>query len=166
MNFSFFSFFSILEAHYMRRFGLVLVFLLVAVELLAYLADVHEAVNLRYLRAFTLGALGMIAFSKEKIDDERVQAIRYFSLKLTFCFLLIISVVTYISVISIDLLNALILSLIVYLIIFHLANRFNPEFVFKEEVNNSKTFNMVGIGIFVFFVISSLYNVVWAIIEK
>lgn len=161
-----FSFFSILEAHYMRRFGLVLVFLLVAVELLAYLADVYEAVNLRYLRASTLGALGMIAFSKEKIDDERVQAIRYFSLKLTFGFLLIISVVTYLSVISIDLLNALILSLIVYLITFHLANRFNPEFVFKEEVNNSKTFNMVGIGIFVFFVIASLYNVVWAIIEK
>jgi len=121
---------SSLNAHYIKRIGLIFASLFIALAIIAKLTGVIEEIDLRLLNLYILVSLGFVAFSKEKVDDERSQIIRYFSLKLTFKLLIAAIATVYCFKLNIESIYIAISSVIAYLIIYSLASYFNPDFIF------------------------------------
>lgn len=155
---------SSLNAHYVKRTGLIFASLFIVLEIIAKICGVIEEIDLRLINIYILGSLFFVAFSKEKVDDERSKIIRYFSLKFTFGFLIDVIAIIYYFKFNIELIYIAISSLIVYLIVFYLANYYNPEFIFKEETKKDKRPMKVFFGIMVFIGFIFLYNIIKSLI--
>lgn len=123
---------SALKEHSVKRTGIIFAGIFIVLEIVAKVTGAIEQMDVSLVNLFTMSALFMAAFSKDKVDDERSQTIRYFSIKVTFKCLLIAILINYIYKLNIESIYIANLSLIAYLIIYHLANYYNPEFIFKE----------------------------------
>ncbi|HUX53330.1 MAG TPA: hypothetical protein VMV56_02830 [Williamwhitmania sp.] len=121
-----------LNEHSIRRTGLIFAGIFIVLEIIAKVTGSIQHMHVSLVNIYTMLALFMAAFSKDKVDDERSQAIRYFSLKVTFKCLLAAISINYIYKFNFESIYIANSSLIVYLIIYHLANYYNPVFIFKE----------------------------------
>ena len=130
---------SSLNKYSVKRIGFFFAFFFILLEILALKAGTIDESNFRLLNVYILGSLLLVAFSKEKVDDERSQKIRYFSLKFTFKFLLASITSNYLLNYNIETIYVAIFSLIIYLVVFNLANYYNPEFIFKEETKKNES---------------------------
>ena len=147
---------SSLNAHYVKRIGLIFASLFIALEIVAKLTGVIEGIDLRLYNLYILVSLLSAVFSKEKVDDERSKIIRYFSLKSTFKLLIFSIAINYCYELKLESIYIAISSLIVYLIIYYLASYFNPEFIFKEEILKYRYGIKFYVGIMIFLGISLL----------
>lgn len=90
--------------------------------------------------------LMMLTFSREKMDDERVQIIRFYVTKFCFRFLIIL-IPVYINVTNLDRVPFSIYPvfyiiegiLILFQILFQIGLKTNPDFIFKEKMNRGDT---------------------------
>lgn len=90
--------------------------------------------------------LMMLTFSKEKMDDERVQIIRFYVTKFCFRFIIIL-IPVYIIVTNLDRVPFSIYPvfyiiegiLLLYQLLFQIGLKTNPDFIFKEKKNKGDT---------------------------
>ena len=157
---------SSLNENYVKRIGLIFASIFIVMEIVAHITGVIEKLDVQNINIYLLLSLSLAAFSKEKIDDERLKAIRYFSLKLTFNLLIVSLAINYLLKSNIETIYIAISSLIIYLIVFNLANHFNPEFIFKEETKTNKKNIKFLVGIMIFIGIGFLYNIIRALISS
>jgi intein/homing endonuclease len=155
---------SSLNAHYVKRIGLIFASLFISLEIIAKLTGVIEEIDLRLINLYIIASLGFVAFSKEKVDDERSQIIRYFSLKFTFKLLIAGIATIYCFKINIEPIYIAISSLIAYLVTYYLASYYNPEFIFKEETKNNVKGIKFIVGIMTFIGFAFLYNIIKTLI--
>ncbi len=161
---------SSLNPHYVKRIGLIFASLFIALEIVAKLTGVIDEIDTSLINLYILVSMSFIAFSKEKVDDERSKAIRYFSLKLTFGYLMFGIALIYAAEsildtkINIELIYIAISSLIVYSIIFYLASYFNPDFIFKEETKKNVKGIKFIVGIMIFIGFAFLFNIIRTLI--
>ena len=94
--------------------------------------SIIEGTNMLFLYGLILAV-----FSKEKVDDERFVAIRYFSLKFSLQLFLIAVFIDYIRKIQITPIYFAFGTLITYLIVYYTCVLFNPKFIFKEKTEES-----------------------------
>lgn len=156
---------SSLNKHYVKRIGLFFASFFIVLEIVAVLTGTIADIDLRLVNLYILVSLSLAAFSKEKVDDERSQKIRYFSLKFTFNLLILGLALIYLLKLNFETIYIAISSLIIYLVVFYLANYFNPEFIFKEETKQNKKGIKVLVGIMIFIGIAFTYNILASIIS-
>lgn len=77
-------------------------------------------------------------FTREKIDDERSQQLRYFALKLSFVTMALWSIMYDGS--NESAFKPIMAAIAVYFIAFYLANHFNPDYLFKESVTKKPSY--------------------------
>lgn len=82
-------------------------------------------------KLFTVGLFIGAIFTREKIDDERSQQLRYFALKLSFVGMALWSIMH--DGPNESVFYPIMAAIAVYFIAFYLANYFNPEYLFKES---------------------------------
>jgi hypothetical protein len=155
---------SALNQHYVKRIGIIFASIFIIMEIVAKLTGTIEQIDLRLVNLYIMLALFMAAFSKDKVDDERSKIIRYFTLKVTFRYLLAAIATNYILELNIESIYIAISFLIIYLIIFQVANYYNPEFIFKEETKQNKRFVKLIVIIMIFIGIAFLFNIIKTII--
>lgn len=156
--------FSPLNKYYVKRIGLILAGFLITLSIVAKLTGILEEIELRLINVYILLSLLLAAFSKEKVDDERSQKIRYFSLKFTFNLLIIFIAFNYLFKFNFESIYLAISSLIIYLVIFYLANYFNPKFIFKEDTNPNRIRIIMFVGGAILIGFASLYNIIRTLI--
>lgn len=156
-----------LADHRFRFFGLLIsivaVILLVTLHMLNYQYEEgwHDRIFIINHFIIVFG-LYMIMFSKETIDDERVQRIRYSLLKVNYT-LTICGILCYISVTTLDKVEFSIyivfyiieVVLIVYQLLFRYCLAVNPDWIFKETTRSKFA------GYYLFF--SLLFLIAWII---
>lgn len=156
---------SALNAYSAKRLGILFASIFIVIEIVAKITGTLETIDIHLMNLYIVGALSLAVFSKEKIDDERTQIIRYFAVKTSFKLLILGLAALYVLKINIELIYIAISSLILYLIIFYLSNYFNPGFIFKEETKSNKN-NIKGIiGIMIFIGVIYLYSIIKTIIN-
>lgn len=155
---------SALNQHYVKRLGVLLASLFIIIEIVAKLTGTLEEIDVRLINLYILVALSLTVFSKEKIDDERTKIIRYFAIKMSYRLLIAGLATIYMLSYGIDLIYIAISSLIIYLLIFYLANYLNPSFIFKEETKTNKGSIKLIVGVMIFIGIAFLYDIIKAII--
>lgn len=128
-----FSLLSSLGDSSTKKLGLIVSFAWLVVELAIRIRGVIDQHVIAPINIMFLLSLFWAVFSKEKVDDERLQAIRYFSFKTTMQLFPIAVVTLVIFKYNIEPLNYAIGVLIGYLMIYYLCVFFNPEFIFKEK---------------------------------
>ncbi len=141
---------SALHQHYVKRVGLIFAGAFITMEIIAKLAGKLQLMDTKLINLYTLIALSMAVFSKEKTDDERSQLIRYFTMKKSFQFLILELVIIQVFELQFELILVAISALAFYLITFYITNYFNPDFLFKEETKTNKLGFRLMIGIMVF----------------
>jgi len=157
---------SALDQHYVKRIGIIFASIFILLEIIAKLTGTIEKIDMHFFNLYILLSLTMIAFSKEKTDDERTQIIRYFSLKMSFRLLIAgLATINFLKF-KIESIYIAISSLILYLIIFYLTNYFNPDFVFKEETKNNKGGVKFIVAIMIFIGLGLLINIVGIMISS
>lgn len=159
---------SALNQPYAKKIGILFASIFIILEIIAKITGTLEAIDqslIIIINVFILLSLNMAVFSKEKTDDERTRIIRYFSLKTSFQILIVTMVVNYWNSI-IEAIYLAIASLILYLLIFHLANYYNPSFIFKEETKKNKADINLTAVLMSFFVIAMLYNIIKTILTS
>jgi len=166
------SYLSALNQPYAKKTGILFAGIFILLEIVAKLTGTLEAIDLPTINVFILATLFMAVFSKEKTDDERTRIIRYFSLKTSFQLLILGISINYLGMIInywnsiVEPIYIAIASLILYLLIFHLANYFNPGFIFKEETTEKKGSIKLAAVIMAFIAIATLYNIITTIIPS
>jgi len=122
-----------------KKLGLVIALAFLTVELVIKIKGVvDENINVKLANLCFLLSLWMIVFSKEKVDDERFLAIRYYSFKKTIHLFLIAVMFDYMKGFKIAPIYFAIGTLMGYLIIYYFCVLFNPEFIFKEKTYEDK----------------------------
>ena len=157
---------SSLNQHYVKRIGVLFASVFIIMELIAKLTGAIEKIDISLVNLYILVALSLAAFSKEKTDDERDQIIRYFSLKLSLRILIAGLAIVYVLKYNVETIYIGISSLIIYLLIFHLADYFNPSFIFKEETKNNPNFIKMIVGIMVIIGIAFLFSIIKSLLAS
>jgi hypothetical protein len=116
-----------------KKLGLIVSFAWLIVELAIRIRGVVDQHVITPISIMFLLSLFWAVFSKENVDDERFQAVRYFSFKTTMQLFPLAVVSLVILKYNIEPLNYAIGVLIGYLMIYYLCVFFNPEFIFKEK---------------------------------
>ena len=158
---------SALNQPYAKKIGILLASIFIILEIVAKITGTLEAgdqASITIINVFILLALSMAVYSKEKTDDERTQIIRYFSLKTSFQLLIGAILINHWNDSIVEPIYIAIASLIIYLLIFHLSNYFNPGFIFKEKTKKNKAEIKLVTVIMGFGVIAMLYNIIMTII--
>jgi hypothetical protein len=133
-----FSLLSSLGDFYSKKIGFVMAFSWLVVEIVLRIRGVVDKPMIGVANIMFLGGLFMTVFSKEKIDDERFLAIRYFSFKTTLLLFVITVVTVYSFWYNVDAIYYAIGALIGYLMIYYFCVFFNPDFIFKETTQKSR----------------------------
>ena len=134
-----FSFLSSLGDFYSKKIGFVIAFSWLVVEIVLRIRGVVDKPMIGVTNIMFLTGLFMAVFSKEKIDDERFLAIRYFSFKTTLLLFVITIVTVYSFRYNVDAIYYAIGTLIGYLMIYYFCVFFNPDFIFKETTQKSRS---------------------------
>lgn len=157
---------SALNEPYAKKVGILFAGIFILLEIVAKLTGTLEATSpflIKFSNLFILLALSKAVFSKEKTDDERTRIIRYFSLKTSLQLLIGALAINYLGEYIAESIYIVIASLILYLLIFHLSNYYNPSFIFKEKTKKYNT-DTLDVIIMVVFIIVMLYNIIKTII--
>lgn len=133
-----FSFLSSLGDFYSKKMGLIIAFAWLVVEIVLRIRGVVDKPMIGATNIMFLTGLIMAVFSKEKIDDERFLAIRYFSFKTTMLLFTITVVAVYSFKYNVESIYYAIGILIGYLMIYYFCALFNPDFMFKENTIKSR----------------------------
>jgi hypothetical protein len=157
---------SSLNQPYVKRIGLLFAGIFIVMEIFAKLTGAIEKIDLTLVNLYILVALSMAAFSKEKTDDERHQIIRYFSFKLTVRIIIAGLAIIYVMKYNVETIYIAIASLLTYLLIFHLADYFNPNFIFKEETKKNPNIIKMFVGIMIIIGISFLYSIIKSLLAS
>lgn len=140
-----------------KRIGLIFAAIFTFLQIVNYFLNALEESDLRLLQSFVLSSLAAGILSKEKFDDERYQVIRYFSLRTTFYVLLFVVVIHHVGNLNIAFINTVNVCLALYFIVFYLADRYNPKFMFEDKAYTARAGNVIVICMF------ALFGVVWGI---
>lgn len=132
-----FSFLSSLGNFNTKKLGLIVAFAYFVVELVIRIRGVVDQHTIAAINVMFLFGLFWAVFSKEKIDDDRFLAIRYFSFKTTMQLFPIAVIAVSIFKYNIEPIYYAIGTLIGYLLIYYFCVVFNPEFIFKEKTSKS-----------------------------
>lgn len=132
-----FSLLSSLGDFYSKKIGFVVAFSWLVVEIVLRIRGVVDKPMIGMTNIMFFGGLLMAVFSKEKIDDERFLAIRYFSFKTTMLLFTITVVAVYSFKYNVEPIYYAIGTLVGYLMIYYFCVLFNPEFIFKEKTSES-----------------------------
>lgn len=133
-----FSLLSSLGDFNSKKIGLVIAFSWLVVEIILRIRGVVDKPMIGGANIMFSTGLLMAVFSKEKIDDERFLAIRYFSFKTTLLLFAITVITVYSFRYNVDAIYYVIGTLMGYLIIYYFCVFFNPEFIFKEMTQKSR----------------------------
>jgi len=133
-----FSFLSSLGDFYSKKLGLIMAFAWLVVEIVLRIHGVVDKPMIGATNIMFLSGLIMAVFSKEKTDDERFLAIRYFSFKTTMLIFILTVVAVYSFKYNVESIYYAIGTLIVYLMIYYFCVFFNPDFIFKENTIKSR----------------------------
>jgi len=120
-----------------RKLGLLVSCVFLAVKLILNLKGVDKESLVFMTNLFFLLSLNWVVFSKEKIDDERFRAIRYFSFKTTFQLVPLVAVADYLKHLNISPINFAIGMLMCYLTIYFICVFINPTFIFEERTRRT-----------------------------
>mgnify|MGYP006301486207 CR=1 FL=1 len=144
-----------------KKTALIFTIIFGTLQVLMSVFQLYEGDPIRkFMNFIILLTLLMAVYSKEKLDDERVQQVRYFSLKMSFYVLIIFLGFNYFAGFGISAIYVGIGSLLFYLIVFYLGLFFNPAFIFIEKTNRSK---IQRINLKVFRVVCSVIAVLIAL---
>ncbi|MBN1182032.1 MAG: hypothetical protein JXB49_07075 [Bacteroidales bacterium] len=136
-----------------RKLGLIItiigIIILVVLNFLNIQYDEADAFDklMHHNHMIIIFGLMMLTFSKEKIDDEGVQKIRYFVAK--FCLrLLVVMIPTYIVVTDLDKVNFSIYPilyiiegiLLLYQILFRVGIKFSLKAMYSDSISGDKAF--------------------------
>ena len=137
-----------LYANKFKRIGLIFAALFIVIEGVNRYYGVDNSNSINLTIYFIIYSLFLAIFSKEAIEDERIQIIRYFSLKQTFSIVILAILMTNISHSNFSY-YSIIGSMLCYFPIFELTNYFNPDFIFKERTakKGSETFVTMALTI-------------------
>ena len=147
-----------------KKVGIVFTMIFLLVKLVLFYTDGLTDLHSRALNIFLAFSLVIVISSKEKIDDERTQQLRYFSLKVAFSAMLALLILYGYDSVPTSMSSLPIFILVFYLIVFYTTNYFNPSFVFGENENTGGLsigflYIFLGAGVIrCFFVI--LYNLI------
>lgn len=146
-----FSLLSSLGDFYSKKIGLVIAFSWLVVEIVLRIRGVVDKPMIGVANIMFSAGLLMAVFSKEKIDDERFLAIRYFSFKTTLLLFAITVVTVYSFRYNVDAIYYAIGTLIGYLMIYYFCVFFNPGFIFKEMTQKSRSNSgfILNLGLFI-----------------
>ena len=133
-----FSLLSSLGDFNSKKIGLVIAFSWLVVEIVLRIRGIVDKPMVGAAHIMFSTGLLMAVFSKEKIDDERFLAIRYFSFKTTLLLFAITVITVYSFRYNVDAIYYVIGTLMSYLIIYYFCVFFNPEFIFKEMTQKSR----------------------------
>jgi len=133
-----FSLLSSLGDFYSKKMGLIMAAAWLVVEVVLRIHGVVDKPMIGATNIMFLGGLIMAVFSKEKTDDERFLAIRYFSFKTTMLLFVLTIVALYSFKYNVESIYYAIGTLIGYLIIYYFCVFFNPDFIFKENTIKSR----------------------------
>ena len=133
-----FSLLSSLGDFYSKKMGLIIAFAWLIVEIVLRMHGVVDKPMIGATNIMFLAGLMMAVFSKEKIDDERFLAIRYFSFKTTMLLFILTVVAVYSFKYNVESIYYAIGMMIGYLIIYYFCVLFNPDFMFKENTIKSR----------------------------
>lgn len=126
-----------LYANKFKKAGLIFAMLFIFIDIIERISGMDDIVIIGPIY-FTILSLVIAIFSKEKLEDERIQVIRYFALKQTFS-IVILSVLLTIAFTRIAHSSftyySIIVPMLCYFPIFELANYYNPDFIFKERTS-------------------------------
>jgi len=133
-----FSLLSSLGDFYSKKIGLIIAFSWLVVEIVLRIRGIVDKPMVGVAHIMFSTGLLMAVFSKEKIDDERFLAIRYFSFKTTMLLFILTVVAVYSFKYDIEPIVYAIGTLIGYLMIYYFCVLFNPNFIFKEKSPNPR----------------------------
>lgn len=142
-----------------KKLGLVVASAFLIVEVVIKIKGVVDENIIMPANIFLLLFLSFAVFSKEKIDDERLMAIRYFSFKKTMQLIPIAAIVDYTNRGNIAPIYFAIGTLTGYLIIYYYCRLFNPGFIFKEKTNENYS-NLTLILAALFFIGVACYLII------
>lgn len=127
-----------LYANKFKKIGLVFAVLFISLDLIGRFSAMEDKLLFTPIY-FIIFSLLTAIFSKEKIEDERIQIIRNFALRQTFS-IIILTILLAIPLTKIFHSNfsyyCIIVPMLCYFPVFELANYYNPAFIFKEETSN------------------------------
>lgn len=127
-----------LYANKFKKAGLIFAAIFILLDLIGRFSEMEDKSFITPVY-FIIYSLMIAMFSREKIEDERVQIIRYFALKQTFS-IVIVTVLLAIPVTRIFHSSfsyyCIIIPMLCYFPIFELVNTYNPAFIFKEGTSN------------------------------
>ena len=88
--------------------------------------------NLRFVDYNIAFMLLIVISSKEKIEDERIKVIRAYSTRFTLTTLIFILMLNSLTNMNLDTTQIAIGAMKLYLLLFYLVDRFEPDYIFKE----------------------------------
>ena len=128
-----------LYANKFKKIGLIFTAIFIILDIIGKVSGMDDSTIFIGPVYILILSLMIAIFSKEKIEDERIQVIRYFALKQTFS-IVIVTVLFSIPLTKIFHSNfsyyCIIVPMLCYFPIFELANYYNPNFIFKEQTSN------------------------------
>lgn len=142
-----------------KKLGLIIAFAFLIVEVVIIIRGVVDDNIIMPANVFLLLFLCFAVFSKEKIDDERLMAIRYFSFKKTMELFPLAVIVDYVRGGNIAPIYFAIGTLMGYLFIYYFCLFFNPDFIFKEKTNE-KYSNLTLVLTALFFIGAAFYLII------
>lgn len=137
-----------LFANKFKSIGLIFAAIFIIAEAVGRFSGMDDKTSINLTVYFIIYSLHLAIFSKEKIEDERVQIIRYFALKQTFSILILVILMTNISHSNFSY-YSIIASMLCYFPIFELANYFNPDWIFKERTAKKGSESFVSMALII-----------------
>ncbi len=147
---------SSLNNYSVKQIGILSTVIFIIIKILSLYVN-RFSTDMNSINNFILLSLMLIVFSKEKIDDERSQTIRYFALKVTCKFFLLGTMLSQLIKFNLNLTYVAISTMLIYLLIFNLASYFNPRWIFSEKTEQTNT--KLIIGIMALFTFIFLYDI-------
>ena len=151
---------SSIYSHDVKRAGIIFSILFILIRIGTEILQPKGQISNEFINGLIAFSLFLIAYSKEKVDDERVRAIRYFTMKITYNLLIALLVSLSFTGEKYNLSFIAIISVLEYLAVFYYMNYFNPDYVFKENIKSNFGIKMVYV-ILSFLVFATTYNLIF-----
>lgn len=152
-----------LYANKFKKIGLIFAAIFIFIDLIARFSNMEDK-SLLSPAYFIIYSLIIAMFSKEKIEDERIKIIRYFSLKQTFSIVILTVLLTILVNKTLHYSNfsyySIIIPMLCYFPIFELVNIYNPAFIFKEGTSNKASEQLTQMALSVGVVMSIISLVI------
>lgn len=123
--------------YHTKKLGLIVASVYLILEVILKIRGVADEQLLKMVHLFFLLSLFWAVFSKEKRDDERLQAIRYFTFKITLQLFVMAAAIDLIRGYGIAPIYFATGSLTVYLIIYYFCIIVDPKFIYRERTREN-----------------------------